>query len=633
MSAASRCGICMTLVVASLGLALLAHATTAWAVNADPSPHVFHQPDGTAITLYLRGDEWLHWQEDARGHAVVLDGATWRYARLDATGVLVATPYAVGTVDPETIGVRAGVHPVMDATDRAARAAALRPVRGAGQASTIPTGTVKNLVVLCLFSDQTVAAYGRAPSAYDSLFNAVNSTGFDAPTGSVRDYYYQASYGTMTLASTVLAWVTLPHPQSYYANNAYGMPVAFKGNPASPYPNNACGMIHDALDILDATINFADFDTDNDGYVDAIDFIHSGYGGEQNGNGPGTIWSHKGNLSGTNCGGVWTSADQNANHVNVKVDLYHTEPARWDTFPDSRPTRVGVIAHETGHFFGLPDLYDLDGSSQGIGNWCLMANAWGWDGSQYYPPLFSAWCRIQLGWATPTIVTGPVGYSLPKVETNPNILQISTGMPANEYLLIENREPYGFDSQITKGGLAVWHIDDNVGNNNNEGYPGQTGWPGNGNHYHVALLQADGQYNLEKPFSKTVPTPPDSGNYGDAGDLLRASGVWHLNEATVPSTNSYVGLMEPTGIDIQTNSNEGDNMNVWVRPGSWVDFTATNPIQVGTFDWPFHTLANAISSTPSDGGIVIKAGTTSERPTITKTLRFRSYGGVTTIGP
>ena len=72
---------------------------------------------------------------------------------------------------------------------------------------------MKNLVVLCLFSDHTVAANGRAPSAYDSLFNQVNSTGINAPSGSVRDFYAQASYGTLTLQSTVLTWVTLPQPR------------------------------------------------------------------------------------------------------------------------------------------------------------------------------------------------------------------------------------------------------------------------------------------------------------------------------------------------------------------------------------------------------------------------------------
>ncbi len=74
----------------------------------------------------------------------------------------------------------------------------------------------------------------------------------------------------------------------------------------------------------------------------------------------------------------------------------------------------------------------------------------------------------------------------------------------NEYLLIENRQPIGkFESAIpagvagTRGGLAIWHIDDSKLTNDMPGYPGMPAWPANGHHYAVSLLQADGRYDLE----------------------------------------------------------------------------------------------------------------------------------------
>src|SRR5262249_16441208 len=184
--------------------------------------------------------------------------------------------------------------------------------------SVLPSGTVKNLVILALFSDHTVAANGRLPSAYDSLLNQVSSTGPNAPTGSVRDFYFEASYGTMTLNSTVLAWVTLPHTQAYYANNNYG------NGPS--YPNDVRGMVVDALNLPDPLVNFGDFDTDNDGWVDAIEIIHSGYGGENASAPKSWIWSQRWNLGGIP-GGKWTSADVNGVGTKVQVSGFHTEPA------------------------------------------------------------------------------------------------------------------------------------------------------------------------------------------------------------------------------------------------------------------------------------------------------------------
>src|SRR5207249_3364289 len=59
---------------------------------------------------------------------------------------------------------------------------------------------------------------------------------------------------------------------------------------------------------------------------------------------------------------------------------------------------IGTVAHETGHGFGLPDLYDTVDSTEGIGEWGLMGS--GNYTSPLSPSRMDAWSLSQLGWVT-----------------------------------------------------------------------------------------------------------------------------------------------------------------------------------------------------------------------------------------
>ena len=95
---------------------------------------------------------------------------------------------------------------------------------------------------------------------------------------------------------------------------------------------------YNALSKIDAQINFTQFDVDGNKRIDAIGFLHSGYGAEWGGTGyHKRIWSHKWGLS-----TIWTTAE------GVSVYEYHISPSIWGT-SGSAIGRIGVIAHETGH--------------------------------------------------------------------------------------------------------------------------------------------------------------------------------------------------------------------------------------------------------------------------------------------
>ena len=372
---------CLAVIAAA---ALLVTHEPAWA-SIQGSPHAIHehQPDGTEIVIYLRGNEGFNWEEDANGFTVLRDGGRYVYAQRDRAGRLVPSDWEVGKVNPVSKGLSRRLLPSRAVIDqrRADGPAGSQSQAPQGAPAFAPIGNIPNLVVPLRFANHGTRAL-PSQGDLDVLFNAVGGHPTLAPTGSIRDVYLENSYGQMSLNSTVVPWVQVSRTESYYADGVSGSSRLWEA-------------LREALDAVDATLDFRQFDQDGDGWIDAIAFIHSGYGAEWGGTDSSgahysnRIWSHRWSIQPT-----WTSQE------GVRVSAYHISPGLWGT-SGQEIGRIGVIAHETGHFFGLPDLYDTDGGGEGIGSFGLMANSWGFDFSQHHPPHFSPWSKMQLGWLAP----------------------------------------------------------------------------------------------------------------------------------------------------------------------------------------------------------------------------------------
>lgn len=122
--------------------------------------------------------------------------------------------------------------------------------------------------------------------------------------------------------------------------------------------------------------------------------------------------------------------------------------------------------------------------------------------------------------------------------------KLSANFPANEYLLIENRQPVKWDGTWQSGGIVIYHVDEMAPLQLNRGYPGSPGWPQY--HYRVAILQADGRYDIEKGV-----------NLGDVDDLYTKGMSLGSNTTTWPNTASYQGDLTETGITITVLSDPG----------------------------------------------------------------------------
>ena len=223
-----------------------------------------------------------------------------------------------------------------------------------------------------------------------------------------------------------------------------------------------------------------------------------------------------------------------------------------------RIARIGVMTHEFLHTLGLPDLYDVGGrymggnSVGGLGGYDIMANPFGQGNRQAWPGHLSPWPKYNLGWVTPIEITQDGTYTARPSELYPDIYIIQQGYDVGEYLMVENRQPLEFDANMWTGGILIYHIvvppDGYIGGNEPRGFPGQPGWPANGNHYPVALLQADGLYELEKAESNGG---PDDFYLSTSQRLGPGNGELVATSAGIyPNTDSYAFGIRATGIII-----------------------------------------------------------------------------------
>lgn len=346
------------------------------------------------------------------------------------------------------------------------------------------------------------------------------------PTGTMTDYYREVSYGSFGVSGRVQPWRTLAKSDTDYEGAD-----TFEG-PC----NGICGsdkvgeLLGEAFKANDVSVDYTVYDNDgpdnlpnsgdDDGYVDFVAVVQPEIGGECNLE-QGTnrnIWSHR--FSYKNITGVdYETDDVGRNGSKIRIDDYVIVPAL--ACDGTTMIQIGVFAHEFGHAFGLPDLYDTDdrnGESEGIGIWGLMgAGSWGGDNrSPERPSHMSAWEKAFLGWIRPTTVSADdLAAHLHPIEQYPEAFKVV--LNANEYYLIEYRRKTGFDRALPGSGLLVWKINQPVvdaGLENNE-------VNADSRNKGVALIEADGLDQLDLQI-----------NRGDFGDMFRGAGDRLFFDAT-----------------------------------------------------------------------------------------------------
>lgn len=510
---------------------------------APAAPNTFQatQP-GTSIDLTLSqsGNEWFSWVQTGDGQIVVKDSKQfWNYALLN-NRELVSSGAKYGIDQPPANRQTAVTLKRWLNKNPSVMEAPLPAVVPSDEANIDSFGGVnakgtQNILVLLVNTSNTTIT--TQDSYWQNIF-----FGDEDGTKSVKTFYKEASGEQLNFVPANETSGTA-NDGIVRVNAGMNHPNT-RGNTSTPNQT----LVRNALQAAhnQNLVDFSSFDTNGNGKI-SVDELHivtviAGYEASMTGAPDNAVWGHQWSLFNAtelSLDGVRLGhfLDQGG---YVQIGELH-KAGQYDT---QRPATLGIIVHELGHMFNLPDLYDTDRSSPGVGMHSLMAGgSWGTISYGEYqgttPTSLDAWSKIQLGWITPTVVSsGKQNVTLKSIGTGDyNVVKIPSTRE-QEYFLLENRQFQGFDQaldlSLMSGGVAVWHIDETRTNNNTD---------------------SRRLVHLEKADRKSDSTSNNPYYYvGNATEF---------NSGTVPNSRLY-GAKTGSGIFVTVNDPSEDEMSVTV---------------------------------------------------------------------
>lgn len=279
------------------------------------------------------------------------------------------------------------------------------------------TGPQKILVVTVQFTDHPHTTTGKIEETVAAL----------------DKYWQDVSYGRISLTTTISTkWYTLRQTYVYYGTN-----------PESS--SRKIELITDAVSMTETDFDYKQFSY--------LIIVHAG-DSEGHSMNAADIWD-----AGTiGRGTVTTSLGSYLLGVSIIAEL---DP-------------VGAYAHELGHNFGLPDLWDYEISQSAcpwcddfMGEWDLMAHGC-WSGNGTTPARLSSWSLLKLGWLEDSALTAiKVGDQTQKQvrplgSANPSIIKAT--VTDSTYYLIEARQKTGWDRNLPDEGILIFYADVRKGN-------------------------------------------------------------------------------------------------------------------------------------------------------------------------
>ena len=247
--------------------------------------------------------------------------------------------------------------------------------------------------------------------------------------------------------------------------------------------------IIDAIGKAANYINFSNYDANKDGVIGtnemALALVFAGYEAsaiDTDGFAEGVakyLWAHAWSLEEMIEEYGWGNRLNEPTPHGVKVTSYI---AIAEQMAKDQMEPISILAHELGHYLGLPDLYNTLYDTSGewgeydVWNASVMASgSWGINpAGGFIPYSMDAWSRYVLGWITPTEATKSGTYSLISQKYGTGTQDFAAVriemQTEGEYYLLENRQQTKWDAGLAQAydgasltsGIILWHVDMNV---------------------------------------------------------------------------------------------------------------------------------------------------------------------------
>ena len=505
-------------------------ATTLMAIPADPTPRKVTQPDGTTVSIVLRGDEHFYYHTTTDGMPVVqaTNGAfyfaTLNNGRLEASNLLARDADQRTTADIAFVAsnrtfTTAALSNMWQerVSTRAQLTQSLRPrlapgVQRAPGTSSVNTGKRRGLIILVEFKDNAFQAK-HSKAEFNDMANLVGYNR-NKHIGSVHDYFYDASYGQFDIEFDVVGPIKLQYNMSYYGeDDAYTRGI----------DKNVGEMIVEAIQGAVGQVDFKQYDWDNNGEVDQVYVLYAGYG-QAGGASSSTVWPHEYYLQYSSYGKRLYAGGMYFNQYSCGNELYGNS--------GTQLAGIGTVCHEYSHCLGLPDFYDTQGSNFGMATWSVM------DGGVYnnylcVPCPYTAYERYLSGWLEPTELDGPtIVKDMRPITEHPDAYIIYNDGNRNEYFMLENHQKTGWDAYAGGHGMLVTHID------YDKSIWAQNKINNTPSRQRMTIIPADNAYDQTTPGYAGDPFPGTKGKTALTDDTTPAARLYNKNTTT---GNYYMG--------------------------------------------------------------------------------------------